>query len=254
MDYLVADRLPRARGGRDSSTASGSSGCPTAAATRAMTRPDYSPPVGPPPAVGRGYVTFGSFNNPAKVNPEVVATWAEILRAACHAIAVAPEVQGPRRRRDAPAASTETLPAPGGIDPGSPGRAGGLDPACCEPRGLQPRGRRPRYVPLRRQHHDLRGALDGRARRHGWPGATFASRHGLSYLSSIGLADLVGRDLAQYVEIAVSLAGDMARLAGLRAGLRTRMADSPLCDADRFARNLVDALREVWRGWCRERS
>ncbi len=86
------------------------------------------------------------------------------------------------------------------------------------------------------------------------PQASFTSRHGLSHLSNIGLTDLVGRDPAEYVEIAVGLAGDMARLAGLRAGLRTRMADSPLCDADRFARNLLDALRDVWRGWCRERS
>ena len=29
---------------------------------------------------GAGHVTFGSFNNPAKITPRVVATWAEVLR------------------------------------------------------------------------------------------------------------------------------------------------------------------------------
>jgi predicted O-linked N-acetylglucosamine transferase (SPINDLY family) len=35
----------------------------------------------------------------------------------------------------------------------------------------------------------------------------------------------------------------------LRAGLRQRMAASPLCDGKRFAANLVIVLREIWRRW-----
>jgi predicted O-linked N-acetylglucosamine transferase (SPINDLY family) len=83
------------------------------------------------------------------------------------------------------------------------------------------------------------------------PGETFASRHGLSHLSNVGLAELIARDVGQYVDLAVGLAEDLPRLAALRAALRQRMACSPLCDGKRFAENLLRVLREVWREWVR---
>ncbi len=82
------------------------------------------------------------------------------------------------------------------------------------------------------------------------PGETFAGRCSLSHLANVGLMETVAGDLDQYVEIAAGLAGDLPRLAGLRAGLRERMAASPLCDGKRFAENLMDILRGVWRDWC----
>jgi len=71
----------------------------------------------------------------------------------------------------------------------------------------------------------------------------------LSYLSTIGLTELIARDLEEYVERAVALAHDLPRLADLRARLRGQMAGSPLCDGPRFAANLMQTLREVWRQW-----
>ena len=78
------------------------------------------------------------------------------------------------------------------------------------------------------------------------PGETFASRHSLSHLSNLGLTELIARDRDQYVELAVSLAADLPRLVELRAGLRQRMAASPLCDGKRFSRALASLLRSLW--------
>ena len=41
--------------------------------------PHVAPPVSTLPALGTGYVTFGSFNNPKKLGPGVVDLWAKIL-------------------------------------------------------------------------------------------------------------------------------------------------------------------------------
>jgi len=77
IDYLLADRwlIPN--------------GAETHYSERVLRLPDgyvcYDPPaeapgVGPLPALSRGYVTFGSFNQPAKMNRDVVRLWARILR------------------------------------------------------------------------------------------------------------------------------------------------------------------------------
>jgi len=69
-------------------------------------------------------------------------------------------------------------------------------------------------------------------------------------LTSLGMTELVAQTPEEYVAIASRLAGDLDRLAALRAGLRERMANSPLTDAKRFTLNLEKAYREMWITWC----
>jgi predicted O-linked N-acetylglucosamine transferase (SPINDLY family) len=82
------------------------------------------------------------------------------------------------------------------------------------------------------------------------PGETFASQHSLGHMSHIGMTETIADDLADYVSPAVGLARDLPRLAGLRTGLRERMAQAPLCDAGRFTGQFAATLRQAWREYC----
>jgi protein O-GlcNAc transferase len=42
--------------------------------------PPYAPDVGPLPALANGHITFGCFNNLAKITPRVIAAWSGILQ------------------------------------------------------------------------------------------------------------------------------------------------------------------------------
>ncbi len=62
-----------------------------------------------------------------------------------------------------------------------------------------------------------------------------------------GLAELAAQNRTEYVEIARKLATDRPRLRQLRAGLRQRLLDSPLCDADGYARSVEQGYRTMWQ-------
>jgi predicted O-linked N-acetylglucosamine transferase (SPINDLY family) len=81
-------------------------------------------------------------------------------------------------------------------------------------------------------------------------GETCVGRGGLSQLFQVDLLDLAADTDAGFTAAALALAQDLPRLAALRADLRGRLADSPLMDARRFARNLEAAYRQVWRDYC----
>ena len=81
-------------------------------------------------------------------------------------------------------------------------------------------------------------------------GKTVVGRVGWSLLCNLGLQELAAQTPDEYVALAVQLAGDLPRLQDLRATLRARMRASPLMDAERFARNMEQAYRQMWRKWC----
>ncbi len=204
--------------------------------------PKEAPEVGPLPALAQGYVTFGSFNNPAKINPGVVAAWAEILRRVVGARLVLKypgfDQAGTRRHYEglfsAEGVGRERLEFLGGSR-----RAGMLAEYNLVDIVLDP-------FPY------SGGITTCEALWMGvpvitWPGKTFAGRHSLSHLSNVGLTETVAQDLPNYIELAVQLASDLPRLATLRGELRGRVARSPLCDGPRFAANLMTALRSIWQ-------
>jgi predicted O-linked N-acetylglucosamine transferase (SPINDLY family) len=210
--------------------------------------PDHAPPVASLPALSRGHVTFGSLNNVDKITSAVVEVWATILRRT--------------------AGSRLVLKNMGMDDPAVIGRLHeefarhGVDAARLELQGWS--AAREALA----EYGRLDIALDPFPYNGGlttcealWmgvpvitcPGETFAARHGVGHLSNVGLAEMIAPTLDEYVERAVALAADLPALAALRAGLRHRVAASPLCDGQRFADNLASVLRGAWRQWCADR-
>ncbi len=197
-----------------------------------------SPAVSPLPAEPSGHVTFGCFNNFAKVTPEMIALWAQVLS-------------------DAPG-SRLLLKSGGLADPGTcAGVVRRFASAGVEEGRVLFDGERRSVADHLRLYSRVDIALDTfpyngatttcEALWMGVPvvtraGRTHASRVGASFVGQVGLASWVASDAAGYRRICREWASDIPALAALRAGLRDRMSRSTLCDAARFVRRLEDAL------------
>jgi len=202
-----------------------------------------APPVGQPPVLLRGAVTFGSFNNLAKVTPEVLATWAEILRLVPGSRLVLLGDMNESVERQL----RETFTGHGiGADR--------LD--------LVRRLARPQYLEL---IASVDVALDpfpfnGHTTTcdclwQGVPvvtlsGNTYVSRFGGSGLATLGLHELIAHSKEEYQQIALGLACDLERLKELRATMRETMRRSPLMDYAAFTQNLEAEYRRMWQAWC----
>lgn len=209
--------------------------------------PDGAPPVAPLPARETGRVTFGSFNNLAKLSDTTVALWARVLaavpdsrlmlkygplgdlaiQAETRARFAAHGIGGDRLILEGASPYPVMLDRYGAVDIG-------LDPwpfpggtTTCEALHMG--------VPVVHL-----------------PGPPLAGRIGTSFLGAAGLGDWIAGDADAYVALAAGWAGRLDALAALRRGLRAQLAASPLCDAPAFMTALDEVVRAAWRHWCRQ--
>ncbi len=197
------------------------------------------------PSATTGHVTFGSFNNLAKVSSDVISLWAQILSSIPKSRLILKDktltdpaqrvrlldlfsvngVQAERIELLPKTAMSDYLATYGSVDIG-------LDPfpyngctTSCEALWMG--------VPV----VTLAGIMS-------------YSRFGVSLLSNVGLEDLIALTPEEYVTKAVGLAENRKYLAALRSRLRSQMASSHLCDARVFVHSVEDAYRLMWRQWC----
>ena len=78
-------------------------------------------------------------------------------------------------------------------------------------------------------------------------GETFASRVAASLLASIGLPQLITRNLDDYFELCKALAKDTPRRRQVRDRLVQQRGSAPLFDAGRFARDLERLYLLMWQ-------
>lgn len=207
--------------------------------------PADTPFPGDPPSMSGRAITFGCFHNPIKLNANVCALWANILRSTPNARLLFKyrEVFGSEELRHR---MIQRL----GADLS--------DRITFEPA----------LTPL--EHHltlynQVDVALDPfpfngstatfEALWMGVPVVTLAgdrmvSRWGASMLTKVGLGDLIATSSQEYAGIATRLAADHGRLLELRRSLRDRVARSTFCDGPRAAHHFERLLRAVWRKWC----
>ncbi|WP_022662079.1 O-linked N-acetylglucosamine transferase, SPINDLY family protein [Paucidesulfovibrio longus] len=196
------------------------------------------------PFFERKSITFGCFNNTAKINNTVVDAWAAILRQV-------PESElllqsGSFADKDV-RARYQSMFSDRGVG----------DRVAFRPH-MELRGYLASY-----QEVDLAldpfpyggGATTADALWMGVPvvslrGGRFSGRLSTSLLEAAGLGELATRTLDDYIACAVGLAREPERLALLRSDLRGRLLASPLCDAKRFARDMEAAYRGMWSRWC----
>jgi predicted O-linked N-acetylglucosamine transferase (SPINDLY family) len=79
-------------------------------------------------------------------------------------------------------------------------------------------------------------------------GHTVIGRGGWSQLNNLGLTELAAFDDRTFIDMAIALATDLARLSRLRQTLRGKLETSPLMDGKRFARAIETAYRRIWQG------
>ncbi len=209
-------------------------------------QPDSYPAIGDPPCNSNAFVTFGSFNNVAKVNNELIAVWARIL--------------------DQVPNSKLLMKHDAATDPLTKRRImRAFDQCGIDTDRITFLDRTPDLVSHLECYNQVDIALDTfpyngttttcEALWMGVPvvtlsGRTHAGRVGTSLLNSIDLHSCIAADKDDYCNTALSLAQTPQMLSTIRLMLRHTMMSSPLCDPQNLAEAIGKTLRGLWANWC----
>ena len=202
-----------------------------------------APPINSLPALGKGYVTFGSFNRLAKLSPSVIALWAQLL----HALPDSQMLIG-------------GMPEDGNFDNLKGWFAQqGLN---SERFTFHTRSNMDNYLTL---HQQVDFCLDtfpfngGTTTCHAlWMGVptltlatnTVPGRTGAGALSHVGLETFVAHDAADFVQKGLYWADNLDSLSIIRSELRERFAHSAIGQPELIAAGLATSLRTMWQRWC----
>jgi protein O-GlcNAc transferase len=201
------------------------------------------PDVAPPPAVTNGYLTFGYFGRSSKITREVLDVWARLLRAVpqSHFLLKGPTLGEPAYRDRI------------------------IDVLTCH--GVDMQRVQVLTEPVQRKEHvdcyrlmdialdtfpipggvtTLEGLWQG-VPTISWPGDRMASRLGGAIMHHVGMKDWAVQTEDAGHAIGRAYADKPERLVNLRAGLRDKLARSPICQTEAYSRSVEMAYRELWR-------
>jgi len=207
--------------------------------------PSYLAPIATAPSDKNGYITFGSFSELTKIQPETVVLWAKVLKAVPDArfyvnnFLLADETLQGRVYSlfgEAGVGSDRIVIGTGGE------HADFLDQY--------------RHVDLVLDTWPYSGGLTScESLVMGVPvitltGERFCGRHATAHLSAAGFSDWAATDEDSFVEIAAKLAKDPHALSPLRRQVRDETLASPLCDIGDFSKAFYAVLKDEWKKVC----
>jgi protein O-GlcNAc transferase len=203
----------------------------------------------PSPYFRNGYITFGCFNNPAKLSCAAFAAWGEIMRALPDS-----KIIFKYKTFDAPMVQKRVLDAMTGhgvaaeriVFEGHSPLGAFLDGFAEIDVALDTFP----YTGVTTTMHTL------------WIGAPMATvsgdtpmqRFGRSALINIGRPDWVAASAAEYPKVVLRIVEEVKSNPRLRHEVRRRMLISPLMRHQSYVRALELAYRDMWRRWCAARS
>lgn len=208
------------------------------------------PEVGPLPALANnGLITLGSFSRTVRINEQVIALWARILREVPNVRLILnskPYLEPETRERFLSRFLAH------GIQPDR------VDLIYTQPQSVTWEAYNKIDISLDPFPHNA-GTTTIESLYMGVPCVTLTDRpsvgrYGAGILTSVGLQDWIADSYDAYVAIIKRWVTDLDGLAALRAGLRARLKASSLFDADDLARCIEAGYRVFWQDWCAGRS
>jgi predicted O-linked N-acetylglucosamine transferase (SPINDLY family) len=202
------------------------------------------PPIKELPLLQNDYITFGSFNNVAKLNDEALRLWAQLLS----------EIPNSRIRFAA-------IPS---------GRSQKRIIDLFDDQSIE--RERIKFIPRLQYQEYLRAISDVDIGLDPFPynggttsfdilimgvpyitmtGERSISRGGSSILSNLGLSEMIASTPSDFIAKARKLANSPSMLRELRASLRDRLNRSPLMDIGGFTHDIEQLYRNCWREWCK---
>jgi len=211
-------------------------------------KPDKnSPDVSEPPVTKNAYITFGSFNNLAKINNSVIEVWCEVLKMLPNSRFLIKNLSL------TDLATRETYL--------EKFRQFGIEEKRINLIG---------HAPTRYEHLSLYADVDialdtfpydgttttCEALWMGVPVITFCGAHhaarvGASLLTAVNRCEWIAYSEEEYIEKAVELAKNVEALKSNRAKQRDHIRNSPLLDSRAFVASLENEYKRIWQSVCK---
>ena len=199
---------------------------------------DFERKENPPPLVKNNYITFGSFNNPAKISKNVISCWSKILKEIKNSKLII-KCSNDKKKLD----RIEGLMKKNGV----------LDSVIFHKR-----------LEDKKDHLDLYNKIDIALDTFPYNGVTtsfeaiwmgvpvltmagynFNSRCGESINKNLNMEQLIAKNEEDYVSKAVNLNIDRDKFFDLRKSIFLDAIKSPLFNKKKFAENFFNSLREI---------